>query len=116
MSKLVEIAKSVFDSKDEGNVHFVKEDKYNDMLNDLENYPHTFLLACLMDKQMKAERAWVIPCKVYEILGNFEIDFLASKPESLYIKIFKKNKLHRFNEVEAKNFYKAIQRIKNHYN
>lgn len=115
MSKLVEIAQHVFESEDEGNVHFVKEKKYNDMLNDIEKHPHIYLLACLMDKQIKAERAWEIPCKVCEILGNYEIEFLASKPESLYIDIFKKNKLHRFNEEEARYFYKAIQKIVNQY-
>lgn len=115
MSKLVEIAKQVFNDKDKGNVHFVDNEKYNNFLNDIEKYPHAFVLACLMDKQMKAERAWEIPCKVYEELGNFDINYLAELPETIYIDLFLKNKYHRFNEVEAKNFYKAIQRIKNQY-
>ena len=96
-------------------VHFVKNKKYNDFLNDLENYPHAFVLACLMDKQMKAERAWEIPCKIYEEFGTFEIDYLATLSEKKYIELFKKNKYHRFNETEGRNFYKAIQRIREQY-
>ena len=115
MSKLVEIAKQVFDDKGKGNVHFVDNEEYNNFLNDIDKYPHAFVLACLMDKQMKAERAWEIPCKVYEKLGNFDINYLAELPETTYIGLFLKNKYHRFNEVEAENFYKAIQRIKNQY-
>lgn len=115
MSKLVEIAKEVFYDRDKGNVHFVSNEKYNSFLNDLDNYPHAFVLACLMDKQMKAERAWEIPCKICEELGGFDIDYLASFSEFEYVKLFLKNKYHRFNEVEGKNFYKAIQRIKNQY-
>ena len=116
MSKLVEIAQQVFNDKDKGNVHFVDNEEYNIFLNDIERYPHAFVLACLMDKQMKAERAWEIPCKVYDELGNFDINYLAELPETTYIDLFLKNKYHRFNEVEAKNFYKAIQKIKSQYN
>ena len=92
MSKLVEIAKQVFDNKGKGNVRFVDNEEYNNFLNDIEKYPHAFVLACLMDKQMKAERAWEIPCKVYEELGNFDINYLAELPETTYIDLFLKNK------------------------
>jgi hypothetical protein len=51
-------------------VHFLEDDEENIFLNDLENYPHAFILACLMNKQMKAEIAWQIP---YKILGTFNI-------------------------------------------
>ena len=48
-------------------------DQENNFLNDLKSYPHAFILACLMDKQMKAEIAWQIPYKIYKILGTFDI-------------------------------------------
>ena len=31
-------------------VHFLDDEEENIFLNDLENYPHAFILACLMDK------------------------------------------------------------------
>lgn len=83
--------------------------EYNDFLNDIGKYPHAFVLACLTDKQMKAERAWKIPCKVYDELGNFDINYLAELPETTYIDLFLKNKYHRFNEVETKIFIKLFK-------
>jgi len=46
-------------------IEFTGNSKADDLLNDLNDYPHAFVLACLMDRQIKAERAWLIP---YEIL------------------------------------------------
>lgn len=96
-------------------VHFVDDDKQNQLLNDLKNYPHAFVLACIMDKQIAAERAWAIPYKVYEELGNFDIDFLATIELSKYKEIFKKGSYHRFNNDSAEYFYKAILKIKTDY-
>lgn len=92
-------------------VHFLEDDDENKFLNDLKHYPHAFVLACLMDKQMKAEIAWEIPYKIYNILGTFDIKELGKISLEDYIKIFEKNKLHRFNKVSAKIFYDAIHRI-----
>ncbi len=97
-------------------VHFVDDEEENIFLNDLTNIPHAFILACLMDKQMKAEIAWQIPYKIYKILGTFDIFELGKVPLEKYIKIFEENKLHRFNKISAEIFYEAIQRIINVYN
>lgn len=97
-------------------VHFVENDEANIFLNDIENYPHAFILACLMDKQVKSERAWEIPYKIYKIFGTFEINQLAKVTLNEYINIFEKNRLHRFNKDSAKIFYDAIHKIIHDYN
>ena len=97
-------------------VHFLDEEEINVFLNNLDKYPHAFILACLMDKQIKAETAWKIPYKIYEILGTFDIDKLGKISLDEYIEIFEKNKLHRFNTVHAKIFYDAVHRIINDFN
>jgi endonuclease-3 len=86
------------------------------LLNDLKRYPHAFVLACAMDRQIQAERAWAIPHLIAKKIGGFsmkrltnlsrgEVNKLMSKPENL----------HRFPDKMAGIFYSAIQRIAKEY-
>lgn len=84
-------------------------------LNDLDKYPHAFVLGSIMDKQIQADRAWAIPYKVYKELGNFDIDFLVNIPLKKYKELFNKGKYHRFNDKCATEFYEAIHKIKDEY-
>ncbi len=117
-NKLVEYGERVFNS-DKQNVHYFvgeEEEEVNEFLNDLENYPHAFLIACLCDKQIKAERAWKIPFKLKKRIGNFEFSNLFKLTEKQLIKYFlKPSPLHRFKNEMAKNTYSAIQRIGDKY-
>lgn len=114
--KILEIAKKTFESQNVQFVKFLDNEKANKLLNDLNNYPHAFILACLMDRQIKAEKAWMIPYQIFELLGDFSVIRLAEMQLETYIKLFKENKLHRFNEIMAEIFYNAILHIKNQYN
>ena len=68
-NKLVEYGERVFNS-DKQSVHwFSFEQEVNEFINDLENYPHAFLIACLCDKQIKEERAWKIPFELRKRIG-----------------------------------------------
>ena len=44
----------------------------NALLTDLEKTPHAFVLACVMDKQIKASKAWEIPYKISKRLVRFQ--------------------------------------------
>jgi len=70
---LVTIGKQRFEKPEENSVHLVDDDEANKFLNDVINYPHAFVLACMMDWQIKAERAWMIPQLVKHELGSFDI-------------------------------------------
>jgi len=35
------------------------------LLNDIEHYPHAFVIACLMDRQWQAEKCWSVPYCLY---------------------------------------------------
>lgn len=112
---LVKLGRERFHQAADGPVHFVDDVEANNLLNDLEHNPHAFVLACCMDRQTKAERAWVIPYKINEILGDFSIETLASVSRQEYQDIFEKESLHRFNEIMSGIFYEAAHRIQDVY-
>lgn len=115
-SLLVKIGKEKFNDPIHNSVHLVDDVSANRFLNNLVDYPHAYVLACCMDRQTKAERAWMIPCKIKGILGGFEFSILEEKTIDEWKEIFAVHSLHRFNDKMAEVFYEAIQTIKNEYN
>lgn len=97
-------------------IEFTKNLEADELLNNLKRYPHAFILACVMDRQIKAERAWLIPYEISKEIGGFNFSKLLSLKLTTIENIFKRKKLHRFNDIMAKNFYLAIQKIHQHYN
>jgi endonuclease III len=114
-SKLVEIAKRRFDEIDSQIVHFTRVKEIDLFLNDLNKFPHAYVLACLMDRQIKAERAWEIPYLVCKHFNSFSILELSRFELKDFDKLFETEKLHRFNHTMAEIFYKAILKIENDY-
>ncbi|MDA0065854.1 iron-sulfur cluster loop [Brachyspira hyodysenteriae] len=96
-------------------LHFLDDKDANIFLNKLEEYPHAFVLGCLMDVQISSKKAWIIPYKIYKDLNNFDIYELNKKGLDYYKNFFNKNKLHRFNNDKAEIFYNAIERIIKYY-
>ncbi|MDA8093087.1 MAG: iron-sulfur cluster loop [Betaproteobacteria bacterium] len=115
-SLIVQIAKERFAHPASQLVHFVEDnDEANAILNNLEQYPHAYVLACLMDRQIKAERAWIIPYAVAKAVGSFLLSDLASIDLPELKRIFDSNKLHRFNDTMASVFHDAVWRIQRDY-
>lgn len=86
------------------------------LLNDLERYPHAFVTACVMDRQVKAELAWQIPFKLQERLGTFRFKDIAALHYSDIKKAFARPApLHRFTATMAKCFFEAIRHIGDAY-
>jgi endonuclease III len=97
-------------------VDFTKNREADELLNDLSNHPHAFVLACIMDRQIKAEKAWVIPWKFREKLGSFAFDVLRKLTQKQIQHLMTKPKpLHRFPEEMSINFYEAIDLISEKY-
>ncbi len=105
--------------KEKGKTKFVNEDdekaeRANKLLNPLGEYPHAFVLGCVMDRQTKAENAWQIPRVVSDELGRFDIDYLAISSDKIHT-IFKEHVKHRFKDIMADLFCCAVKRIQKDY-
>ncbi len=114
--RLVEHGETLFHTPKQPLIEFTKVPKADALLNDITHNPHAFVLACVMDRQIKAETAWIIPYRISEKLSGFsmrtlarlsrtDINGLMSKPEPL----------HHFVNKMSDCFHSAIQRIKNQY-
>jgi len=96
-------------------INFTEDEKEaNDLLNNLKEFPHAFVLGCIMDRRIKSGKAWIIPYKISQEIGDFSISKLLQNKNKIK-KIFENKNLHRYNSVMAKNFYRAIQQISKVY-
>lgn len=93
----------------------VTDKEKNKLVCDIANYPHAFVLACAMDRQITADRAWSIPYEIKQTLGTFSIDVLYNVPLNEFKRIFNEKKLHRFNDDMATVFYNAVHKIVEEY-
>jgi len=117
-NKIVEIllkrGKELFDLPYK-HVKFTGDPEADKLLNNLKEYPHAFVLACIMDRQMKAERSWLIPYKISKEIDAFKIKKLLKLGLYWYKKIFLEKSLHRFNDSMAENFYNGLKLINENY-
>jgi len=97
-------------------LNFVKDPRIDKFINDLNNYPHFFVLGCVMDRQIKAERAWKIPFFISQEANGQDFANFCTLTFDQINNIFQERKLHRFNKIMANCFYHAIQKINYDYN
>lgn len=96
---------------------FTGHEESDRLLNDLDDHPHAFVLACVMNRQMKAERAWMIPYLFSQKLGGFKFEMLQELSLSRVKELMTEPEpLHRFPAIMSQNFYSAVQRIGRDYN
>lgn len=97
-------------------IEFTHEVKYDQLLNDLRNCPHAFVIACVMNRQMNAESACAIPYKLKERIGKFDFSTLYQLSEKQISKYLNKpTPLHRFTDIMSACLFSAIQIIGNKY-
>lgn len=97
-------------------VHFTDVKNADLLLNNLNEHPHAFVLACVMDRQIKAEKAWLIPYRFQEKLHDFSMAKLVSlSREDIKILMTEPEPLHRFPDIMSDYFYETVQRIDYQY-
>jgi uncharacterized HhH-GPD family protein len=115
-SLLIEHGQLVFSAPQEF-VEFTQIREADELLNDLQGHPHAYVLACVMDRQIKAEKAWVIPFRFAQRLGTFAFARLAALTlDEVRDLMTKPEPLHRYNEGMSKNFHAAVALIERKYN
>ena len=113
--KLIERGEKLFRAPKQP-IPFTKEPQADALLNDLDDHPHAFVLACIMDRQIKAERAWLIPYLISQKIGGFSMEkLIALSPDDVNRLMKEPEPLHRFVDKMSRYFYSAVQRIKNNY-
>jgi endonuclease III len=97
-------------------IAFAKDHEADRLLNDLAGHPHAFVLACIMDRQIKAEFAWVIPYRIGQRLNDVSFEGLRRLSlEGVQRLMSAPSPLHRFVNEMAVNFHAAVQRIGDAY-
>jgi endonuclease III len=94
---------------------FTTNDEANKLLNDLDGHPHAFVLACVMDRQVPAEKAWMIPYLFSKRLGDFSMDRLSKLSLQEITSIMSNPPMHRFIDIMSKAFHAAVERINKQY-
>lgn len=113
---LVKLGEENLKSAQSRELVFLPDDsEANKIITDIENCPHAFFLACIMDRQINAEKAWAIPVKIMRLIGDTSIEALGSLSIKDYKKLFTMHSLHRFNDTMAEIFYCAVHRIADEY-
>ncbi|MFH0980458.1 MAG: iron-sulfur cluster loop [Planctomycetota bacterium] len=113
--RLVEHGQTLFRAPKQ-TIQFTRVSDANALLNDLTSHPHAFVLACVMDRQIKAEKASIIPYRISEKLGGFSMAKLRLLSRADVTRLMTEPEpLHRFVDKMSGVFHSAVQRISEDY-
>lgn len=85
-----------------------------DLVNDLEGYPHAFVLACVADRQTKADIAWGLPYAIRETAGGFDVDTLLGLEKDTWASVLASSG-HRLATKMEQLLPAAIRHIRDRY-
>jgi endonuclease III len=87
------------------------------LLNDLSGFPHVFLIACICDRQMKAETAWLVPFALGQrIGGRFDFASLAALSVDDLTRLFAEpTPIHRLRLQMPVLVHAAMERVARDY-
>jgi endonuclease III len=97
-------------------VEFTGEEPADQLVNDLDGHSHAFVIACVMDRQVKAEIAWRVPYRLGQRLGTFRFERLKELTEAeIRDRMNQPEPLHRFPDMMARNVFSTIRHIEDSY-
>lgn len=98
-------------------IKFSSNKDINGPLNDIEKYPHLFVLGMQMDRAIDKQAAWEIPHLVSEVLGLSSLEFENLRAPSIedLVKVFIGHQLHRYPAKMARIFHNTLEHIDRNY-
>ena len=84
------------------------------LVNDLDGHPHAFVLACIADRQTKADIAWNLPHAIRRAVGDFEFDTLRQLKKSEWASVVASSG-HRLATVMERLLPAAVRHIGDRY-
>lgn len=115
-ARLITEGQQILDDGKVDLITFADDETADTLINDIDRHPHAYVIACIMDRQIKAERAWRIPYELSQRLGTFEFDELDRLSEMQIQKAMTEpTPLHRFPNEMTKNIRFALDHIKREY-
>ncbi|MBK8028803.1 MAG: hypothetical protein IPK17_04685 [Chloroflexi bacterium] len=76
--RLIEQGNQAFNQRQKRISEFTKIPEVDERLNNLDEYPHLFVLGCVMDQQGDATRFWKIPVLVADLIGGMGFTHFAA--------------------------------------
>jgi len=103
--------------KPKAEISFTESAEANHVLNDLENHPHIFVLAYLMDRGMNSSSAWEIPTRIKNAFGweNHKFENYEALTRQQVDNAFVTLQLHRYPSRMAGIFFSGIRTIIKEY-
>jgi endonuclease III len=68
--KLIQLAETRMRRRQD-RISFTRDARADALVLDLDRHPHAFVLGCVMDRHVKAEKAWRIPYELKLRFGAF---------------------------------------------
>ena len=84
------------------------------LVNDLEDYPHAFVLACIADRRTKSDIAWGLPLAIRKAARGFDLDTLLRLPEDDWASVLASSG-HPLTTTMARLLPAAVQHIQDTY-
>lgn len=97
-------------------VSFTGNDNADKLLNDIDGHRHAFVLAALVDRQIRADKAWLVPELIRQRLGSFAFADLESLSPKQWVALMREpTPAHRMPETMADVLQQGAARIRLHY-
>lgn len=93
-----------------------KDSNRNNRLCDIDSEPHLFLIACLMDRQISAEKAWNLPFELENRIGLYTMHSLSIKNVAeLENAMQNPTPLHRYSQKQAQYLWRMSRDVVKKY-